>query len=86
MCDAKHVSLNRPVLRITNMMVQLELMDIRQVKIMPDSPRLSTTVLARYLTKQREVWQPAMKQPANVTKQPKSPMSQLGFHRECFTI
>ena len=55
MCDANQFYPNRPVLSITNMLVQLELMGIRNKDIIPDSPRLSSTVLARCLTKQTEL-------------------------------
>ena len=53
------------------MMVQLEFMDIRQYNIIPDSPRLSLTVLAFYLAKQSQLWQSVVKHLAIVTIPPK---------------
>ena len=53
------------------MMLQLEFVDIRQYNIIPDSPRLSSTVSVFYMAKQHQLWQSVVKHPVNMTIPPK---------------
>ena len=66
-CDASQLSPERPFLSITTVVLQLEVVDIRQQSIIPDGPRLPTTVFPSYLPKQHQHCEYIVTRPARRT-------------------